>query len=104
MRLPTQILHDAGDEIEHIAIVMGRRKGNVKYIDPSNGLLSRDLGGIDHWRRLDHIDYLSNLLLVGERDIDIRRAGLDCRQAERIESFLLNRSWYVAAERLENWQ
>ena len=69
---------------------MGRRKGNVKYIDTSDGLLSGDLGGIDHRRRLDHIDYLSKLLLVRERDIDIRRAGLDRRQAERIESFLLN--------------
>ncbi len=81
VRLSVQILHDAGDEVEHIAIVVRGRKRNVEYIESAEGLLRGDLGGIDGWRRLDHIDYLANLLLAGESDIDIgRKARLDRRQ------------------------
>ncbi len=72
------ILHDAGDEVKHVAIVMRGGIRDVKDIKSAEGLLRGDLGRIDGWRRLDHIDFLAHLLLVGESDIDVgRKTRLD---------------------------
>ena len=86
--LSVHIQHDAGNEVERVAIVMGGGIRDVEYIESAEGLLRGDLGGIDSWRGLDHIDDLAHLLLVGERDlnvgndvrnIEVRRACLDRR-------------------------
>ena len=72
MGLSVHIQHDAGNEVERVAIVMGGGIRDVEYIEPAEGLLRGDLGGIDSWRGLDHIDDLAHLLLVGESDLDVR--------------------------------
>ena len=89
MRLSAHVLHDAGDEFEHVAKVMCGGIRNIEYIESAEGLLRGDLGGINGGRGLDHIDDLAHLLLVGESDLDVS-ACLDRSQGDCVETLLLD--------------
>ncbi len=91
VRLSVHVLHDAGDEVEHVAIVMRGGIRDVEDVESAEGLLRGNLSRIDGGRRFDHIDYLAHLLLVRKSDIDVRRsAGLDRRQHRGIETLFFD--------------
>jgi hypothetical protein len=73
VRLSIYVLHDTGDEVEYVAIVVCGGIRDIEDIESTEGFLRSNLGGIDGGRGLDDIDDLSYLLLMGESHIDVCR-------------------------------
>ena len=61
VRLAGLILHDAGNEIEGVAVVVVGGKDDVDDVEAADGFLRGDLSGIDGGRRFVDVDDLRGL-------------------------------------------
>ncbi|SPE28489.1 hypothetical protein SBA2_40052 [Acidobacteriia bacterium SbA2] len=91
VRLAGLVLHNAGNEIERIAIVVVGGKDDVDDIEAADGFLRGDLSGIDCRRRFVDVDDFADFLLVRDGDFDGGTwreldAGLD----ERVEALFFD--------------
>src|SRR5580692_3583314 len=72
--LAALVLHDAGNKVEGVAIVVGGGIDDVKDVEAADGFLRGDLCGIDGGRRFVDVDDFAYLLLV--RDCDFEAGSL----------------------------
>ena len=70
VRLSVLILHDAGNEVEDVAIVVGAGIDDVDDVEAADGFLRGDLCGIDGGRRFVDVDDFANFLLVRDGNFD----------------------------------
>lgn len=76
VRLAILILHDPGDEVENVAIVVGAGIDDVDDVEAADSFLRGNLACIDGRRRFVNVDDLANFLLMREDDLD-ERTGRD---------------------------
>ena len=62
--LAVLVLHDAGNEVEGIAVIVGDGINDVDHVEAAEGFLRGDLRGIDGGRRFVDIDDFADFLLV----------------------------------------
>jgi hypothetical protein len=91
MGLARGILHDARDEIQHIAVVVGRGIREVNDVQSGDLFFGGNLPRINSWGRFFHIDDRLDFLEVGKSDVHRvsnfwQDGGQDCR----IEALLLD--------------
>ena len=91
------ILHDAGNEIEGVAVVVGGGIDDVDDVEAADGFLRGDLSGIDGGRRFVDVDDFADFLLVRDGDFD-RGAWreLDAGLDERVEAFFFDAELILA--------
>ena len=83
-------LHDAGDEVEDVAVVVGGRIHDVDNVEAADGFLRGHLRGINDGRGFVNLDGLTNFLLVRDGDfnsgVGINLDGL----GELVEAFFFD--------------
>ena len=91
------ILHDAGNEVEDVAIVVGTGIDDVDDVEAADGFLRGDLRGINGGRRFVDVDDFANFLLVRDGNVDERRGrDLDDGLDELVEAFFFDAELIVA--------
>jgi hypothetical protein len=90
------ILHNAGNEVENVAIVMCTGIDDVDDVEAADGLLGSDLRGIEGGRGFVDIDDLANFLLARDGDID-GGGGRDLDSLEQcVEAFFFDVKFILA--------
>jgi len=91
------VLHDAGDVVEGVAIVVGCGIDDVGYVEAADGFLRGDLRGIDGGRGFVDVDDLADFLLMRDGDLDRGACReLDAGFYQSVEAFFFDAELIVA--------
>jgi hypothetical protein len=85
------ILHDAGDEVKDVAVVVGAGIDDVDDVEPADGFLGGDLRRVDgDWRFVD-VDNLAHFPLMRQDNFEDRTGrDLDDGFDDFIEAFFFD--------------
>ena len=92
------VLHDAGNEVQRVAIVVRAGIDDVDDLNAADRFLCRNLAGIDGGRRFVDVDHFADFLLVRDGNID-RGCRRDCDAGllERVETLFFDAELILAS-------